>query len=164
MIEAVLLILVGAALIAAAVYDAATLTIPNWISLALIALFPLAAVASGIGWASAGIHVAVGVGALAVGVALFAAGVIGGGDAKLFAAVALYVGAAWFANFLIAMAFAGGALALGVAALRMVPKYGIALPPRLGHLVSGKAGIPYGVAIAAGGLFVLPTTQIFLSH
>jgi prepilin peptidase CpaA len=162
MLEPVLLAIVGAAMIAAAVYDITTLTIPNWISAALIVLFPLVAFNADLSWAEAGIHLAVGFAALVVGVLLFAGGLIGGGDAKLFAAVSLYIGAASFGLYVFAVALAGGALAVAVIALRWAVSSG--LTARIGwlqHLTQKSGALPYGVAIAAGGLFVIPATQLF---
>src|SRR6185295_16167034 len=126
MIEPVLLTMVGAAMIGAAAYDAATLTIPNWISLVLIALFPLVAFSADLGWAEVGMHVAVGFAALVIGIALFAARVIGGGDAKLFAAIALYMGGGWIGAYVFTVALAGGALALALLALRWIAGAGLA--------------------------------------
>lgn len=164
MIEPMLLALVGAAMIAGAVYDVTTLTIPNWISLALLALFPFVAIAADISWAEAGMHLGVGVAALLAGMALFAGNVIGGGDAKLFAAVSLFVGAAWFGVFIFAVAVAGGLLALSVVAVRWAAMTGFAgRLPWIDHLTKSDAGIPYGIAIAAGGLFVLPSTHLFIA-
>jgi len=162
MIEPVLLTLVAAAMITAAVYDAATLTIPNWISLLLIALFPFVALAAGLSWAAVGMHVAIGVGALVVGILLFAWRLIGGGDAKLFAAIALYMGGAWIGPYVFAVALAGGALAGVVLALRWINASGVsARLPWLAYLTKAGTGIPYGIAIAAGGLFVFPATRLF---
>lgn len=163
MIESVLFTLVGTAIIAGAVYDAATLTIPNWISLILIALFPAVAIVAGLTWAEAGIHVGVGFAALVAGIALFAAGIIGGGDAKLFAAVSLYIGGAWL-GYAFAVALAGGLVAAAIIALRWVAtsSFGAHIA-WLQHLLKRGAGIPYGVAIAAGALFVLPSTHLFLA-
>jgi prepilin peptidase CpaA len=188
MIEPVLLTLVGAVMIAGAVYDAATLTIPNWISAVLLALFPVLAFAAGLSWTEAGIHAAVGFAALVAGIGLFAAGLIGGGDAKLFAAISLYVGASGFGAFVFAVAVAGGALALTLLIVRYVGtffggrlesfsqaaggesnSYGAAIGAaiaqleRFKHLTSRGAGIPYGIAIAAGGLIVLPATRLFMA-
>jgi prepilin peptidase CpaA len=165
MIEPILLTLVGAAMIAAAVYDAATLTIPNWISLVLLALFPAVAFIAGLSWVETGIHFAVGFGALAVGVALFAAGVIGGGDAKLFAAISLYVGAAGFAPYVFAVTLAGGVLAFLLLTVRGLASFGVVVRPpnSFKHLAMSGAGIPYGIAIAAGGLLVLPATRLFMN-
>ena len=164
MIESMLLILVGTAIIAGAVYDATTLTIPNWISLILLALFPFVAIGAELSWAEVGTHLAVGIAALVVGVALFAARVIGGGDAKLFAAVSLYIGAAWFGMYAFAVAVAGGLLACALLGMRWVAATGLGLRfTWLQHLTKQGAGIPYGVAIAAGALFILPGTHLFLS-
>jgi prepilin peptidase CpaA len=164
MIEPVLLTLVGAVMIAGAVYDATTLTIPNWISLVLLALFPLIAVVAGLSWTEAGIHFGVGLAALLAGMGLFAAGIIGGGDAKLFAAVTLYVGAAAFGPFLLAVAVAGGVLALALLALRRAALSITSDRLRaISHLAQRGAGIPYGVAIVGGALFVLPATRLFTS-
>lgn len=164
MFEPVLLTLVGAIVLAGAVYDAATLTIPNWISLVLLALFPAVALVAGLNWTEAGIHIAVGFAALLAGIGLFAAGLIGGGDAKLFAAVALYVGAAGFAPYVFAVALAGGALAALLLLARQAALFvDVERLKSLKHLVMSGAGIPYGIAIAAGGLIVLPATRLFAS-
>jgi prepilin peptidase CpaA len=161
MIEPLLLTLVGAALIAGATYDATTLTIPNWISLVLVALFPLVALTSDIGWGSFGIHLAIGFASLLIGMALFAGGFIGGGDAKLFAAISLFMGTS-VGMFVFAVALAGGVLAAIVLALRWLAASGLTIQfPWLSHLTTPKAGIPYGIAIAAGALFVLPSTALF---
>jgi len=162
MIEPVLLTLVGAAMIAGAVYDAATLTIPNWISLVLLALFPAVAFFAGLSWAEAGIHFAVGFAALLAGIALFAGGFIGGGDAKLFAAISLYVGASAFGFYVFAVALAGGVLAFLLMGLRYLVRAGVTWRFNgFQHLTMNGAGIPYGIAIAAGGLLVLPATRLF---
>jgi prepilin peptidase CpaA len=95
---------------------------------------------------------------------LFATGTIGGGDAKLFAAIALYVGAAGFAPYIFAVAVAGGALACLVLGLRWIATLDAAERfSRVGHLLKGGTGIPYGVAIAGGGLFILPATRLFVT-
>jgi prepilin peptidase CpaA len=164
MIEPMLLTLVGAIVLAGAAYDAATLTIPNWVSLVLLALFPIAALVAGLNWTEVGIHFAIGFAALAGGMALFAAGMIGGGDAKMFAALSLYVGAANFGAYILAVAMAGGVLACALLALRRFAWLGL-LERLQGvkHLAINGAGIPYGIAIAAGALTVLPVTRLFMA-
>ena len=112
MLETALYTVVGATMIAAAAYDVLTLTIPNWISLALLALFPVLALVAGLGWHESAWHLAIGLAALAVGIAAFAAGIVGGGDAKLFAAVALYMGPLGIAPYVFDVAVAGGVLAM----------------------------------------------------
>jgi len=162
MFEATLLTFVGAAAIAGAAYDLTTLTIPNWISLILLVLFPVLALAAGMSLNEAGIHFAVGAGALIVGITLFAGGIVGGGDAKLFAAMALYMGVQSIGPYVFAVALAGGVLALALLLLRSLPAR--IFPSRLWwtHKATDQgAGIPYGVAIAAGGLCVFPATHLF---
>ena len=80
-----LLMMVPALLAAAAIWDLASFTIPNYLSLALIALFGAFALATGLSATAAGLHVLIGLIALAIGFAMFALNYIGGGDAKLFA-------------------------------------------------------------------------------
>ena len=87
-------------------------------------------------------------GVLAAGLGLFALGRIGGGDAKLLAAATLWAGPALALDFLIVTALAGGAISL-VQLLRLNYGWVIGWPS-----VSMSRAVPYGVAIAAGGLFV----------
>ena len=100
---------------------------------------------------------------MTVGFTLFALGYIGGGDAKLFAAVALWLGFDRdLMNYMLIASLLGGALTLALLALRRVP-----LPALLTgqswllRLHDDRAGIPYGVALAAGAFLVLPQTEIF---
>lgn len=105
--------------------------------------------------------------ALMVGVALFALGAMGGGDAKLLAAMGAFVGSARLLSALLATGVAGGVLALAVAVGR---RQLLASLLRSWHLTvrlltlgrkgvarsvesPGALTIPYGVVIAAGGLF-----------
>jgi len=97
---------------------------------------------------------------LVAGFAFFAARFVGGGDAKLFAAVALWFGFGDLLSYVLIASLAGGALTLLILALRRVP-----LPvtgrPWLMRLADPRAGIPYGVALAVGALVLLPQTEIF---
>lgn len=76
----------------AAATDLFSMTVPNWISLLLVAGFVLLAPLVGLGWSEAGLHVALALGALIITFAMFSFGWIGGGDAKLFAATCLWLG------------------------------------------------------------------------
>src|SRR4051812_30411883 len=87
-----LLLVFPALVIFAGLKDLTSYTIPNWISLALIAAFPLAALAAGLPLAGLGLHAGVGAAALVAAMVMFALGWIGGGDAKLFAAAGLWLG------------------------------------------------------------------------
>lgn len=91
-------------------------------------------------------------GVFAGGLALFAAGVMGGGDVKLAAALTLWLPAGAVPSFLILTALAGGLLGLAM----MLGRTGMALAA--GHSLRGAMAVgltapaPYGVAIAAGGI------------
>jgi prepilin peptidase CpaA len=163
MTPAVLLAAVFPALvIVAAVKDVTSFTIPNWISLALVAAFAPVALISGVGLADLGLHLAVGAGALVAGMAMFALRWIGGGDAKLFAASALWLGVSGFAPFMLATAIAGSLLALFLVALRAGPvrAYLPVGPQWVERLRAADGPAPYGVAIAAGALFAFPYTAL----
>ncbi|HEX8234083.1 MAG TPA: prepilin peptidase [Caulobacteraceae bacterium] len=154
-----------ALVIVAAAYDATSYTIPNWISAALVlAFFPVALVA-GMAPAQIGLSALVGVAVLIVGVGAFAMGWIGGGDAKLLAASALWLGWPAVANFLLVTALAGGALAVALMSLRAVG-FGLLAargPAWIGRLLEEKGAAPYGLAIAAGALFAFPASSLTLA-
>src|SRR5438128_1250085 len=76
----------------AALRDLTSYTIPNWLSLCLAAAFLPAAFTLGLPVAVIGLCLGIGVAALLAGMVMFALGWIGGGDAKLFAASALWLG------------------------------------------------------------------------
>jgi prepilin peptidase CpaA len=158
-VTALVLALPALALVAA-VKDALTFTIPNWISLALVAIFPIAALAIGLPLPAFGWHVAVGFAALVAGMIMFALRWVGGGDAKLLAAVGLWVGWPGVLTLLLGAAIAGGALA----ALLILARSAVLRPvmlsgPRwVAKLAEPGEGVPYGVAIAAGTLWALPAS------
>ena len=147
---------------AAGAWDLASFTIPNFLNAALLAVFALFALAAGLGLAAIGWHLLAGLAGLMLGFALFALGYVGGGDAKLFAVTALWLGFKDLVPYLLVASIAGGVLTLVVLALRRFP-----LPlPLLRHawiakLHDGSSGIPYGVALAAGVFILLPSTEIF---
>lgn len=156
--------LVFAALVSlGALKDATSYTIPNWISLALLAAFPPAALAMGAPPGLIGVNLAVGAGALAAGMAMFALRWIGGGDAKLFAAAALWLGLPAMLDYAVAVGLAGGALTFGLLALRSpwVRPYVVAGPAWMTRLADPEESVPYGVAIAAGALAALPAAPLF---
>jgi prepilin peptidase CpaA len=153
----VLLFAFPALVLVAAVKDAATYTIPNWISLALVAAFvPTAAVAwqAEVSLTVIGLCAVVGLFALLAGMAMFAFGWIGGGDAKLFAACALWLGWQGLAPFLFWTTISGGVMAamLLVGRRHFAALVGSNAPVWLSRLFSAKADVPYGVAIAFGAL------------
>ena len=161
-VQLVALAIFPALVIAAAMTDMASYTIPNRLNLALAAAYPAAALLLGRAPGEIGVGLAIGAGALLVAMGLFAAGWIGGGDAKLFAAVALWVGWPAIASFLMATALVGGALAfllLNVRAAWLKP-YLAGAPPWLARLTTTGEAVPYGVAIAVGALVAFPQSPL----
>jgi prepilin peptidase CpaA len=160
--EILVLVALPLLLAVAAGWDMASFTIPNFLNLALLAVFAAFAVTAGLSFSVIGWHLLAGVIALAIGFTLFALGHIGGGDAKLFAAVVLWLGLKDSLPYALVASVFGGLLALGLMLLRQWP-----LPAFLARqswvlkLHDKQAGIPYGVALAAGAFFVLPSTEIF---
>ncbi|MBU1377711.1 MAG: prepilin peptidase [Alphaproteobacteria bacterium] len=155
LLAAALVLCFPALVLSAAFSDAISFTIPNWIPLALLALFPVAGLAVGVSLPALGLQLAVGLGFLVVGAGMFALGWMGGGDAKLIAAVVLWLGVPALPTFLVATAMTGGMLALSLLMLRSAHfRAAVALGPRwVNRLADSGEGIPYGVAIAVGALF-----------
>lgn len=151
-----------ALVIVAALKDMTSYTIPNWISLALLAAFPVAALTAGLPLPTLGLCAVVGAGALVLGMVMFAFGWIGGGDAKLFAAAALWLGVPAALPFLVATCIAGGALALGLLTLRsaLVRPLTLGGPAWLVRLTEPGENVPYGLAIAIGGLVAFPGSPL----
>jgi len=149
-------------LIYAACSDVARLIIPNWVSIALAAAFPAAALAAGMPLAVIGVHLLFGVAVLAVGFFLFAANIIGGGDAKLLAAAAVWTGFPAFAPFAFWTAIAGGVMAIVLLAARHFIKQAEKRPVFVNRLLKPQGGVPYGVAIMAGGLMAMPALPFAL--
>lgn len=159
-LQAAVVAVLPALLIVAALSDVTSYRIRNWISLAMIAGFVLAAPVMGLPLGVIGQHVGVGAAALVVGVAMFALGWIGGGDAKVFAAAALWLGWPAVMTYAVATCMAGGALATGLLMLRSgyLRPYMVSGPAWMHRLAEPGENVPYGVAIAIGALVALPAS------
>jgi len=142
-------------LIAAAVSDFKRLEIPNGLSVVLLMGFLVYSFASGIGLDRIGENLALGLAVLLVGAVLFRFGLLGGGDIKLLAAAAPWVGWSELPSFLLWVALWGGVLAAAILIVRRL-KGGRAVsgPQWWQRLCSSDYGVPYGVSICAGGLTV----------
>lgn len=153
----------AALLVMAAVSDLMTMKIPNWISLLLLALFPVAALAAGLDLTTIGLHVVAGFAVLAVGFGLFAAGFIGGGDAKFAAGIALWLGASVaLVQWLLYAALGGAMLTFFLLSVRRLPlPLVLANQNWISRLHDRRTGVPYGVALGAAALLVYPATEIF---
>ncbi len=157
-----LLLIFPALMIFAALMDLFTMTIPNRISIILAAGFLIAAPLTGLGLEQFLMHLGTGVVVLMIGVALFAFGLVGGGDAKLLAAASLWIGFNDLGQYVFMVVLMGGALSLMLLTYRKLP------PPRLLlgqqwalRLHNKKEGIPYGLALSGAALWIFPTTSWF---
>src|SRR5258705_11163892 len=139
-----------AVLIWAAVSDVMVRRIPNKAVLAVLGLFPLWAFTVGLAGLGSGL-VAAAI-AFAVGYALYAFKIVGAGDVKLFAALALFAGMAHLPAFALATVWTGGLMAVCTLASR--PRRAMVIFVMKGKGDFGR-GIPYGVAIGSGGALVL---------
>lgn len=155
MLEIIALAAFAGLVVFAACSDIARLIIPNWVSIALTAIFPLAALIAGAPITEIGLHLLFGAGVLAAGFVLFQFNVIGGGDAKLLAAVAVWTGVNAVVPFIFWTALAGGVMALALLTARQLMPVGT-YPAFVDHLLKKQNGIPYGVAIMVGALMAIP--------
>jgi prepilin peptidase CpaA len=159
LIEAIVLLLFPAAMAFAACSDLVTMTISNKISLTLAVGFFVLALLTGMTASGIGAHLGAAATVLAVAFIFFARGWIGGGDAKLAAATALWLGWSHLMPYLLWASILGGALTLLLLEFRKLP-----LPAFLArqewverlHRIDG--GIPYGIALAAAALTIYPET------
>jgi prepilin peptidase CpaA len=154
------LLLFPALMAFAAASDLLTMTISNRVSLLLAAGFLVLAVASGMGFHDMLLHVAAGMVVLTVAFACFTMGWVGGGDAKVAAAAALWFGFAHLMSYLVYASLFGGALTLLLLQFRQWPlPYPLAGQAWLLKLHAKESGIPYGIALAVGALTIYPETE-----
>jgi prepilin peptidase CpaA len=163
------LLLFPALMAFAAASDLFTMTISNRVSLALAAGFLVLAVASGMGLHDMLLHIGAGVAVLAIAFGCFSMGWVGGGDAKVAAAAALWFGFAHLMNYLLYASLFGGALTLLLLQFRQWPlPASFAGQPWLARLHAKETRVPYGIALAMGALMIYPETEwikaVDLSH
>jgi prepilin peptidase CpaA len=143
--------------------DVTRFLIPNWLVLALIAVYPVAVIVSA---AHPDWKIACGVAfaAFVVLATLYFLKLFGAGDAKLLAATTLYTGKEVLLDYIVVVALSGGALALFLLAIRPLAKRfydarGKASSlPRV--LTPGEKFVPYGVAIAGAFLYMLWSNRL----
>ena len=139
-----LLLALGGLLLAAGIEDARRRTIANGVNAAVALLAPVWWWAQGYAlWPDAALQLVLAAAVLALFAVAFALGMMGGGDVKLIAALALWLPVVPLVNLLIVMSLVGGAVTvLMMTERRLAPK-------------EGALEIPYGVAIAFAGLLAL---------
>jgi prepilin peptidase CpaA len=139
-----LLIALAIALVFAAFTDIRRRQIDNWLNGAIALGAPLFWWSSGLSlWPEVALQIGVAIAAFALLAGLFALKMMGGGDVKLLTALALWVPWEIFLQLLMVMALAGGVLTIVMAGWHAIRRN------------RERLAIPYGVAIAFGGLWVL---------
>ncbi len=158
------LILFPFLMVFSAMSDLVTMTISNKVSLGLIVGFIVIAPLTGLSMSSIGYHLLTGLFVLIVTFGLFAAGWIGGGDAKLAAATSLWLGSTLTLNYLLLSTIMGGALTLTMLAMRNYPWPSMLdNVPWIARLYRMDKGIPYGIALGFAGLIIYPSSPIWIS-
>jgi prepilin peptidase CpaA len=143
----------------AAASDLLTMTISNWIPAVLVAGFMACAPLIGLDLSAIALHWAVGFVVLLIGFGCFAMGWMGGGDAKLAAAAALWFGPAHAIDFVGLSAVLGGGLTFLMLSYRRTLMPGVVMRvPWLARLHRPDVGVPYGIARAAAALIIYPAT------
>jgi prepilin peptidase CpaA len=143
----------------AAVSDLMSMTIPNWIPVALVVGFMVLAPFVGLDLKTIGLHWAIAGAVLLVGFGCFAMGWVGGGDVKLAAAIALWFGPIDGIAFVAVSAVLGGVLTIVLFALRKSVPQGVFVvlrAPWLDRLHRPDEGVPYGIALAIAALIIYP--------
>lgn len=161
MLQFLIMVIFPAGLILAAVNDLATMTISNWISIVLIGAFCVLSVAAGMPAEQIAWHFAAAGLVLACCFTLFAFNVLGGGDAKLLTAAALWFGWNDLFTLIFMTAILGGPLCILLLMFRAYPLPLWAFNHAWLHkLHDRKAGVPYGVAICGAGLLKYTETPM----
>lgn len=164
MLEALIFVVFPFCMVFAAISDTLSMTIANRVPVLLLLVFAVVAPMTGMGWAEYGLHFAAGATVLVVTFALFAMGGMGGGDAKLLAATAVWMGMGVpLFEYLVISAIAGGVLTFAILSYR---KSAIAVFTSrnmfLRNFAEETNGVPYGIALGAGGLLVYPQSPLMV--
>lgn len=158
----IVLLIFPVLMVFAAASDLLTMRISNLLVLMLVVAFFIVALIVQMPVETILTNLGVAAATLALTFAFFAFGWIGGGDAKLAAATTLWLGLGLLLPYIVYSGLLGGALTLLLLGFRNLP-----LPAPLQRIAwidrlhDKRQGVPYGLALAAGGLLVYPQTAIF---
>jgi prepilin peptidase CpaA len=154
MLEAIIFVVFPFCMVYAAISDVLSMKISNLVPLVLLGSFLLVAPFTGMDITTLGWHLAAGALVLSITFALFAFGGMGGGDAKLLAATAVWMGfGPSLLTYVLALTVIGGQLTLAILAFRRSPFHMFAYHNRfLKNFSAETKGVPYGIALGAGGL------------
>jgi len=164
MIPAAIMVILPLCMAMAACSDLLTMTIPNRLSVVLIASFAVIAPFSGLAIHDILSHVGAGAAVFAAGFVFFALNIMGGGDAKILAASAIWFGLNdSLVNYLVYVSILGGILSVVILMMRsqhdFILAYGIPVPETMLH----KKKVPYGIAIGAAALMAYPSSPMMQS-
>ncbi|ESX93049.1 prepilin peptidase [Mesorhizobium sp. LNJC405B00] len=164
MLEALIFVVFPFCMLFAAISDMLSMTIANRVPVLLLAVFALIAPLTDMDWATYGWHFAAGALVLAVTFGLFALGGMGGGDAKLLAGIAVWMGFnTHLVEYLVISTFIGGLLTLAILLYRKSP---LAIYTGhnlfLRHFADDTTGVPYGIALGIGGLLTYPDSPLMV--
>ncbi|MCW2272498.1 peptidase [Rhodoblastus acidophilus] len=163
MLDLPVLVVFPALMAYAAFSDLFTMTIANWISIALVAAFVAMALLVGLPATTILLHLACGLSVLAITFVLFAFGQVGGGDAKFAATTAVWLGFEHLAEFGLIASLLGGVLTLGLLGFRKLPLPAWARGREwIDRLHDHKVGAPYGIALAITGVLLYPDSLLFM--
>ncbi|MCO5063684.1 MAG: prepilin peptidase [Rhizobiaceae bacterium] len=164
MAEAIILVVFPFCMFFAAVSDVLSMKINNIVPLLLLGAFLVVAPATGMPAGVIGMHLLAGALLLAVTFALFAFGGMGGGDAKLIAASAVWMGfGPSLINYLMAITLIGGQLTLMILVFRRSPLHHLAHQSRfLRNFAADAKGVPYGIALGAGGVIAYAQSPLMI--
>jgi prepilin peptidase CpaA len=162
MLQALIFVVFPFCMVFAAVSDMLSMTIANRVPVLLLTVFAVVAPLTGMELTAYGWHFAAGAIVLAVTFGMFALGGMGGGDAKLLTATAVWMGFnLHLVEYLVVSAFVGGVLTLAIISFRSS-----ALSVFTGrnlflrNFADSKGGVPYGIALGLGGLIAFPQSPL----
>ena len=164
MLDFAVLAIFPGVMVFAAISDLLTMKIPNRVSVILFAGFFALAFALRLPLETIGWHLVASLTVLGICFVLFNFNLIGGGDAKLAAATALWLGFGALGPYSLLTAVLGGVLTLAILQLRRMSlegeRWSVAW---LARLRDKTVGVPYGVAMAVAGLIVYPDSVVWLA-
>ncbi len=163
MAAVLIIVMLPLSLILAAATDLLTMKIPNRIPLVLLLSFLLLVPFTSLTWSEIGTSFIAALLVFIVCFGLFSANVMGGGDAKLLTATAIWYGFnSSLVAFLTTVAFAGGVVTLAFLLLRTQSHRAAAAGIWLPVSLTCAKKIPYGIAIAIGGFLTLGQSPLYI--
>lgn len=162
MLNAAIFVIFPLCLAMAAFSDMLTMKIPNRVSIILAVSFVAIAPFTGMGLMTFGWHLLAAALVFICCFALFALNIMGGGDAKVLAASALWFGFNIdLVAFLGTVGILGGFLALVILMIRANQNILLVSPIRIPtHFFQARAGIPYGIAIGLAAFLTYPDSEL----